>query len=54
MICRMDLDMFFGILKNFNFGPKVRILHDGLFSKWSHFSNISCFLERFFAQKISK
>ena len=29
-------------------------LHDGRFSKCSHFSNISCFFERFFAQHNSK
>ena len=43
-ICRMDFDMFFGILI---FDPKwgyckgyIYPLHDGRFSKWSHFSNI--------------
>ena len=56
MICRMDFNM---VLK-FNFCPKVGILHglyplhDGRFSKWSHFLNISVFLEWFFAQKNSK
>ena len=29
-------------------------LQDGRFSKWSHFSNIWCFLKRFFAQNNSK
>ena len=29
-------------------------MHDGRFSKCSHFSLIWCFLERFFAQKNSK
>ena len=107
MICRMDFDMFFGILIfdpkwgfcmmadfqnalnspifgvyssnflhrttlndlyngfwhvcwNFNFWPKVRIwdglqpLHDGRFSKCSHFSNNCCFFERFSEHNISK
>ena len=51
MICRMDFDMFFGILI---FKPKGGFcmgyslcMHDGRFSKCSHFSNIWCFLERF-------
>ena len=44
---------------NFNFWPKLTILqrlyplHDGRFSKSSHFSNICCFLRRFFAQNNS-
>ena len=44
MICRMDFDMFFGILI---FEPKLGFfmgyslcMHDGRFSKFSHFSNI--------------
>ena len=45
---------------NFNFLPKVGILrglqslHDGRFSKWSHFSNIWCFSRVVFAQNDSK
>ena len=31
---------FLHVFGNFNFRPKVRILHGGRFSKWSHFSNI--------------
>ena len=44
---------FFGISI---FDPKWRFfkgynpLHDGRFSKWSHFSNIWCFFGQFFAQ----
>ena len=53
---------FSHVLGNFIFCPKLRILH-GLqplhcghfwpFSKCPHFSNISCFLEPFFAQNNS-
>ena len=43
------------IFWNFNFWPKLTILqrpfNDGRFSKTSHFSNIWCFLERFFAER---
>ena len=51
---------FSHVFCNFNFRPKVRILHglqplhDGPFSKWSHFSNIWCFFQRFFAQNNCK
>ena len=42
---------------NFNCWPKLTILprplHDGRFSKSSHFSNIWCFLKRFFAENNS-
>ena len=43
------------VFLNFNFWPKLTILprHDGRFSKSSHFSNIWCFLTRFFAQSNS-
>ena len=51
MICRMDFDMFFEILI---FEPKSGFsmnsslcMHDGRFSKCSHFSNIWCFLSGF-------
>ena len=56
MCCRNVFSMFLCI---FNFKPKVTILqslqpllggHFWQFSKCSHFSNISCFLEPFFAQ----
>ena len=50
MICRIDFDMFFGILKLTESEDFAWPLHDGRFSKWSHFSNIWWFLERFFAQ----
>ena len=36
------------------FGKAIAfVLHDGRFSKWSHFSNIWCFFEGFFAQNNS-
>ena len=43
------------VFLNFNFWPKLTILprHDGRFSKSSHFSNVWCFLTRFFAQSNS-
>ena len=43
------------VFLNFNFWPKLTILprHDEWFSKSSHFSNIWCFLLRFFAQSNS-
>ena len=43
------------VFLNFNFWPKLTILprHDDRFSKSSHFSNIWCFLTRFFAQSNS-
>ena len=43
------------VFLNFNFWPKLTILprHDGRFSKSSHFSNIWCFLTRFFEQRNS-
>ena len=49
---------FSHVFVNFNFWPKLTILlnlqplHDGRFSKSSHFSNIWCFLRRLFAQNI--
>ena len=51
---------FSHVFWNFNFLAKVRLLprlkplHDGRFSKCSNFWNMSCFLERFFAQNNSK
>ena len=54
MLSRMDFDMFFGILI---FDPKsgfcmgLEPLHKSRFLKWSHFSNIECFVERFFCTK---
>ena len=46
---------FSHVFVNFNFWPKLTILprHVGRFSKSSHFSNIWCFLTRFFAQSNS-
>ena len=46
---------FSHVFLNFNFWPKLTILPrpDGRFSKSSHFSNIWCFLTRFFAQSNS-
>ena len=46
---------FSHVFVNFNFWPKLTILprHDERFSKPSHFSNIWCFLTRFFAQSNS-
>ena len=46
---------FSHVFLNFNFWSKLTILrrHDDRFSKSSHFSNISCFLMRFFAQSNS-
>ena len=43
------------VFLNFNFWPKLTILprHDDRFSKSSDFSNILCFLTRFFAQSNS-
>ena len=43
------------VFLNFNFLPKLTILprHDDRFSKSSHFSNIWCFLKRFYAQNNS-
>ena len=45
---------FWHVFWNFNFWSRVSILHgplhDGRFSKWSHFSNIRCFFEGFFVQ----
>ena len=47
------------VFGHLNFSPKLTILQslqplqDGRFSKWSHFSNIWCFLQRFFAQNKS-
>ena len=47
------------VFLNVNFWPKLTILqrlqplHDGQFSKSSHFSKIWCFLNRFFAQNKS-
>ena len=50
----MGLKNRFWHVLNFKFLPKLTILqrplHDGRFSKSSHFSNIWCFLKRFFAQ----
>ena len=51
---------FWNFFWNFNFWAKVRVfhglwpLHDGRFSKCSHFSNIWYFFEEFFAQNSSK
>ena len=44
---------FWQVSFNFNFSPKLTTLHNGRFSKSSHFSNIRCFLTRFFAQNNS-
>ena len=56
--CIYFYSRFLYAFRNFNFGPKLTTLqrpqrlHSGRFcqfQKWSHFSNISCFLEPFFA-----
>ena len=58
------VDRFSHVFGHLNFWPKLTILQsafarwplplqDGRFLKWSHFSNIWCFFQRFFAQNNS-
>ena len=54
MICRMDFDMFFGILifdpkSGFWMGYSLCMMAE--FSKCSHFSNIWCFLRAVFCRE---